>query len=398
MIETTAMGDHELLEIRTNAFSGRSYYSKVPIEADTVLFDVSTPYSYTIYKRFRNEVCAECFTYQSGRRAFLTCREYGETAGLLFCDTNCRDRWIEREGMEMVELLSRLEKRRMRKPPKKEDQKMRESVTEEEVERAWERVKETERDAKQLRKWGQVSLEDYEADQARYVLMALYHYAREQSQEENASASSDQEPKSAGVSFGGGAHWQSFASLQSNELEEVKRFPELLDNHIRIYQALKSLLCGPPSAGRASGSRNGNRPNSGGDDGEGSREREASGTLARLVQVMTVDNVRRALGVDPGNSFGIWETPLTDESECLGYGVYPIPSLFNHHCSPNVRKNRRGRGIGFVTTRRVSAGEEMCISYGHVENMTVGERRKTLREGWYFECQCSRCVAEASER
>ena len=40
--------------------------------------------------------------------------------------------------------------------------------------------------------------------------------------------------------------------------------------------------------------------------------------------------MRTVLGVDPGNAFGIWEMPLMEESECLGFAVYPVASFFNH--------------------------------------------------------------------
>ncbi|KAJ2970392.1 hypothetical protein NUW54_g12738 [Trametes sanguinea] len=56
-------------------------------------------------------------------------------------------------------------------------------------------------------------------------------------------------------------------------------------------------------------------------------------------------------------------------------------------CAPNVRKERDGRTLRFLTTRPVEAGEELCISYGHVETMDVKTRRQELLEGWYFECR-----------
>ena len=49
-----------------------------------------------------------------------------------------------------------------------------------------------------------------------------------------------------------------------------------------------------------------------------------------IGELITVENVRMILGIDPGNSFGIWEVPLIDESECLGFAVYPAASFFNH--------------------------------------------------------------------
>ena len=48
----------------------------------------------------------------------------------------------------------------------------------------------------------------------------------------------------------------------------------------------------------------------------------------------------------------------------------------------------------FLTTRDVDVGEELCISYGHVEGMCLLARRKELEEGWFFLCKCSRCRTE----
>ena len=43
-----------------------------------------------------------------------------------------------------------------------------------------------------------------------------------------------------------------------------------------------------------------------------------------------------------------------------------------------MTKVRKGRGLEFVTTRQVEPGEELCISYGHVEGMSLEERQKEL--------------------
>lgn len=394
------------LRIRTNAFSGRSYYSTSALPAQTTVLDIDTPYAYTIYKHFRTEVCSECFNYQSGRRGFLTCREYGENAGLLFCDAICRHRWIEREGMELMELLTRLEVRRLKKK-RKEREDLRKQVSDEEIEETWSKVADMERKPKQTKKWSQLFLDDFEADIARYVLMALYHHSLEIGQRKDAHFPSDNgvfdsSPEAKDDAKFGEGSWSDFASLQSNGTIQIKLFPELLDNHIQIYQVLNGLfgLHSEPTTPNA------HRTNVNGDIQRLAERmqdvRQMSSThpdtavlssSQRLAQVITIENVRTALGVDPGNSFGIWETPVTDESECLGFAVYPIPSFFNHHCSPNVRKERAGCQLRFVTTRPVEAGEELCISYGHVENMGWQERQKTLRDGWYFGCMCSRCLA-----
>ena len=93
------------------------------------------------------------------------------------------------------------------------------------------------------------------------------------------------------------------------------------------------------------------------------------------------------------NSFGIWELPLTPESENLGSAMHPSASYFNHSCDPNVSKVRQGRTVLFVTSRNVRVGEELCISYGHTER-PLEERRNELKRWWGFVCDCPRCLHE----
>ena len=59
--------------------------------------------------------------------------------------------------------------------------------------------------------------------------------------------------------------------------------------------------------------------------------------------------------------------------------------------------SQQGRALRFATTREVRAGEELCISYGHTEEMDWARRQGALREGWFFDCRCARCVREMGE-
>ncbi|KAI0763765.1 hypothetical protein BD413DRAFT_483458 [Trametes elegans] len=396
---TTVAPPH--LHIRTDPHAGRKYHASAALAAGTDLLGRCAPYSCTIWKRFRHEVCAECWRYDGGRRAFLTRRDderepggdgrsaKGAGAGLWFCDGCCQEAWLEREGADVVDLLRELEAARQKKAKAKTDAEPSGEITEEAVERAWGAVRARERAPKEVRRWAGLQLEDYEADMARYVLLALHRCLREQSSGDAQEAARSQLPSAStagsdglvrpttaanGFSSSSGkprTEWETFASLQSNELELLKACPEILEHQTRIYQLLRGRF-GPRSVASPG----------------------ASSRSSSLADLITVENVRTVLGVDPGNAFGIWEMPLMEESECLGFAVYPVASFFNHHCAPNVRKEREGRTLRFVTTREVGAGEELCISYGHVENMSRQARQEELLEGWYFECRCSRCEAE----
>jgi hypothetical protein len=95
---------------------------------------------------------------------------------------------------------------------------------------------------------------------------------------------------------------------------------------------------------------------------------------------------------DSGNSFGIWDLQLAGQ-ELFGYAMYPCASYFNHSCSPNLQKRRTGRFYEFITCRDVAEGEELCISYlgGAERELDKQSRQKRLKEGWFFDCSCSRC-------
>ena len=63
-------------------------------------------------------------------------------------------------------------------------------------------------------------------------------------------------------------------------------------------------------------------------------------------------------------------------------------------CTPNVAKKREGRAFHFEVTRRVCAGEELCISYIDTDS-PVEQRRRELETSWFFMCGCLRCESES---
>ncbi|KAI0741464.1 hypothetical protein C8Q80DRAFT_1109714 [Daedaleopsis nitida] len=445
------------IHLRTDPYCGRKYHASRALPENTDLLGACTPYSYTIWKRFRNEVCAECWRYDRGRRAFLTRRDdegleitsgssvsannaspgdarasttaNGKAtsrtgAGLWFCDVRCQETWIDREGIEAVGLLRQLEAARQRKSkvaPTRADAPEKE-ITQEVADGAWEGVRELESSPKEVRRWRDLRLDDYETDMARYVLLALLRCCRERkdcarpdrlpSAREKAQTDQDESdpdviievPSNAQSDAEGGdeqgSDWQTFSSLQTNELSLLQACPEILEHQTRIYRLIKGCFGNNTGRSRSKGMAASSPPGIESSAGERVKDAKTSEShpcgLPELASVISIGNVRTVLGVDPGNAFGIWEVPLMEESECLGFAVYPIASLFNHHCSPNVRKEREGRSLRFLTTRSVSEGEEVCISYGHVEGMSLGERQAELLEGWYFGCRCGRCMAEES--
>ena len=170
-----------MFAVSVSPLTGRSYRATQDIPAGTCVLDILTPYACTLYKRFRNEVCAECWKYDGGRRSFLTSRDFREGAGLSFCDERCKDAWLEREGEEMVALLKTLEatRRKAKGKDKATEAEVTAQLTAEKVEKSWDLIDQQSQRWKWVRRWQDIQLDDFEADMARYVLVALYHHAQE---------------------------------------------------------------------------------------------------------------------------------------------------------------------------------------------------------------------------
>jgi hypothetical protein len=69
--------------------------------------------------------------------------------------------------------------------------------------------------------------------------------------------------------------------------------------------------------------------------------------------------------------------------------------MFNHSCSPNVCRVRRGRDLVFVALEDVKEGDELCISYVP-SNQGRDERRAVLQRHFGFDCTCPLCMCDTA--
>jgi len=53
-----------------------------------------------------------------------------------------------------------------------------------------------------------------------------------------------------------------------------------------------------------------------------------------------------------------------------------------------------GRGVLVYAVKEMAVGEEATIAYVDVEGVRGEERRRELRERWFFECGCGSCKRE----
>ncbi|BFZ64552.1 hypothetical protein YB2330_005699 [Saitoella coloradoensis] len=337
-----------LIEIRPTTYGGRGYFALSSIPANTLIHVSPSPYTLSIIRDFKKECCARCFHCNVGRNLKWRA-ERGNVAGFWFCGERCKREWAEEEDVggligEAMECLERGFKRQKRaEPPQTPEEELENpelgasTLDEEMLERVW-------KDAANASSPKPNQIPDGEVDQeeARLITYALVRL-------HNSLSPSPLSPGSESSPT-----WHEFLHLQPNALPHFRSQPYMLPSHLHTFHFLRAVL------------------------------------PKRLKSVLTVENFRAVTARDPGNSFGIWEQGEEGgtgdgESEMLGWAMYPSASYFNHDCDPNTKKVRRGRAMTMVTTRDVAEGEELCISYGHLED-DVRERRRRLEDKFFFRC------------
>ncbi|KAL6062168.1 SET domain-containing protein [Balamuthia mandrillaris] len=83
-------------------------------------------------------------------------------------------------------------------------------------------------------------------------------------------------------------------------------------------------------------------------------------------------------------------TISTDEMNTVGVGLYPQAALINHSCQPNCVSLFVGASFHLRSIVDINEGDEITLNYVHIGDPTE-QRRKALRETFFFECQCTRC-------
>jgi len=117
-------------------------------------------------------------------------------------------------------------------------------------------------------------------------------------------------------------------------------------------------------------------------------------------RVLTEDQIIALLCINHFNTFGIWD----EYHQCIGLGIYPRASFFNHSCAPNVYRSellssslapqlQSRRIISFKALHPIPRGSEVCISYSDVD-LAKQVRQDYLLYQFHFKCLCSRCSAE----
>eukprot|EP01121_Diplochlamys_sp_Union-15-3_P016522 TRINITY_DN5635_c0_g1_i1.p1 TRINITY_DN5635_c0_g1~~TRINITY_DN5635_c0_g1_i1.p1 ORF type:complete len:219 (+),score=19.22 TRINITY_DN5635_c0_g1_i1:510-1166(+) len=78
-----------------------------------------------------------------------------------------------------------------------------------------------------------------------------------------------------------------------------------------------------------------------------------------------------------------------------GTGMFSLGNSMNHSCIPNVISASCGNDcrITMVASRSIKKGEELFLSYID-EDASFQERNKILKQMYYFDCSCLKCISK----
>lgn len=75
-----------------------------------------------------------------------------------------------------------------------------------------------------------------------------------------------------------------------------------------------------------------------------------------------------------------------------GSGSYPLMSLLNHDCAPNVIKAFIDDKIALIVQQPIKQGDQLFDNYGcHFANVAKSYRRMELLKQYRFKCDCDAC-------
>ncbi|XP_030041498.1 protein-lysine N-methyltransferase SMYD4 [Microcaecilia unicolor] len=75
--------------------------------------------------------------------------------------------------------------------------------------------------------------------------------------------------------------------------------------------------------------------------------------------------------------------------------LFPVLSLMNHSCDPNISVSFQGRTAVVRAVKPIKETQEVSHCYGpHFSRMRVEERLQLLRSQYFFDCQCRACLEQ----
>lgn len=125
--------------------------------------------------------------------------------------------------------------------------------------------------------------------------------------------------------------------------------------------------------------------------------RQLLSQVVRMDPALSIRWICDSVGLLSPNVIGLSDSSESSIVSC-GQALMGAGSFFNHSCVPNTHHisntDEAGSNVYFLTNQPVKAGEELTISYCDVD-APLELRQNTLRGQYGFDCDCSKCKAEA---
>jgi len=89
------------------------------------------------------------------------------------------------------------------------------------------------------------------------------------------------------------------------------------------------------------------------------------------------------------NTFNI----MNDDYQSTGVGLYLAASVVDHSCCPNANVIFRGNQLFLRSIDNIASFSDVRISYTNLLDLT-DVRRTSLRQQYYFDCDCKKCLED----
>lgn len=97
--------------------------------------------------------------------------------------------------------------------------------------------------------------------------------------------------------------------------------------------------------------------------------------------------MRKQMEIIITNTFGIGRS-----GQEIGSGIFPLASLFNHSCAPNITRVTVDNKLVFVVSRPIAKNQQLFVCYrSNFFGVARHQRQAELLNSYRFKCSCEAC-------
>ena len=99
--------------------------------------------------------------------------------------------------------------------------------------------------------------------------------------------------------------------------------------------------------------------------------------------------MRRQIEILITNTFGMTDS----DGKIVGSGTFPLSSLFNHSCAPNVVRVTVDDKLVFIISRPVEKNQQLFVCYrSSFLDSNKEKRQREIFKSYRFKCSCEACT------